>query len=78
MFYALPAAMTEQTLATPYALFGGAEGIRALVDRFYDLMDLEEHAAGIRALHPHSLDGSREKLFEYLSFWLGGPQDYVE
>ena len=70
--------MPEQTPATPYVLFGGAEGIRTLVDRFYDLMDLEEHAADVRALHPHSLDGSREKLFEYLSFWLGGPQDYVE
>lgn len=70
--------MTVQTETTPYEVFGGAEGIRGLVDRFYDLMDLEEYAAGVRALHPGSLDGSRDKLFEYLSYWLGGPQDYVE
>ncbi|MFT3735425.1 MAG: group II truncated hemoglobin [Rhodocyclaceae bacterium] len=66
------------TPANAYEAFGGAAGVRALVDRFYDLMDLEEAAAGIRALHPESLDGSRDKLFEYFSFWLGGPQTYVE
>ncbi|GAB4061380.1 group II truncated hemoglobin [Uliginosibacterium sediminicola] len=67
-----------QATATAYQVFGGAEGIRTLVDRFYDLMDLDEAAAGIRALHPQSLDGSRQKLFEYLSYWLGGPETYVE
>jgi hemoglobin len=67
-----------QSAATAYQVFGGAEGIRTLVDRFYDLMDLDEAAAGIRALHPQSLDGSRQKLFEYLSYWLGGPETYVE
>jgi hemoglobin len=67
--------MTQQTA---YTALGGEATIRALVDRFYDLMDLEEHASGIRALHPQSLEGSRQKLFEYFSFWLGGPQTYIE
>jgi hemoglobin len=63
---------------TAYAAFGGESTIRALVDRFYDIMELDEYAKGIRALHPKSLDGSRQKLFEYFSFWLGGPQTYIE
>jgi hemoglobin len=61
-----------------YEVFGGEPVVRSLVDRFYDLMDLEEHAKGIRSLHPQSLEDSRQKLFEYFSFWLGGPQTYIE
>jgi truncated hemoglobin YjbI len=52
--------------------------VRALVDRFYDLMDLEPAYAGIRALHPPTLDGSRDKLFWFLCGWLGGPNHYIE
>ncbi len=52
--------------------------MRALVDRFYDLMDSRPEAAGIRALHAKSLKGSREKLFLFLSGWLGGPDVYQQ
>jgi hemoglobin len=52
--------------------------VRALVDRFYDLMDLDPAYAGMRALHPTTLDGSRDKLFWYLCGWLGGPNHYIE
>ena len=62
----------------PYDLVGGDAGVRALVDAFYDRMDLEDAFAAIRKLHPSSLDGSRDKLYWYLSGWLGGPQHYVE
>ena len=48
---------------TAYDLIGGEARVRELVDRFYDLMDLEPEFAGLRALHPPSLDGSRDKLF---------------
>jgi hemoglobin len=63
---------------TPYDALGGDAQVRALVDRFYDLMDLEPVFAGIRALHPSSLEGSREKLHHFLSGWLGGPDLYVQ
>lgn len=63
-------------MTTPYASLGGEPGVRALVDRFYDLMDLEPAYAGIRALHPTDLEGSRDKLFWFLSGWLGGPDLY--
>jgi hemoglobin len=62
---------------TAFELVGGETAVRALVDRFYDLMDLEPAFAGIRALHPPTLDGSRDKLFWFLCGWLGGPSHYV-
>lgn len=63
---------------TPYEMIGGAEGIRALVKRFYELMDALPETYGIRKMHPADLAGSEEKLFMYLSGWLGGPQLYAE
>ena len=54
---------SQQTAqATPFELFGGESGVRALVDAFYDHMDLDEEFAGIRKLHPETLNGSRDKL----------------
>jgi hemoglobin len=71
--------MTEETQQqTAYQLVGGETKLRELVDRFYDLMDLEPEFAGIRALHPPSLEGSRDKLFWFLSGWMGGPDLYIE
>lgn len=64
--------------ATPFELLGGEAAVRQLVDRFYDLMDLEPAYARLRALHPDTLDGSRDKLHWFLCGWLGGPQHYVE
>lgn len=63
---------------TIFDAVGGLDGVRALVDRFYDLMDAEGEYAGIRALHPPTLDGSREKLFLFLTGWMGGPPLYIQ
>jgi len=68
----------EPPKITPYETLGGEPGVRALVDRFYDLMDLEPAYAGIRALHPSTLTGSRDKLYWFLCGWLGGPDHYVQ
>jgi len=70
--------MSDTATATAYSQLGGEPGLRALVDRFYDLMDLEPAYAGIRALHPSTLDGSRDKLTWFLSGWLGGPDLYQQ
>lgn len=61
-----------------YDLLGGAAGVRALVDRFYNLMDTLPEAATIRSLHPKDLTTSRDKLFKFLCGWLGGPPLYVQ
>jgi hemoglobin len=63
---------------TPFERLGGEAGVRTLVERFYDLMDLEPAYAGMRALHPATLEGSRDKLYWYLCGWLGGPNHYIE
>jgi hemoglobin len=55
----------------------GEKNVRTMVDQFYDLMDLESEFSGIRALHPPSLDGSRDKLFWFLCGWMGGPDLYI-
>lgn len=63
---------------TMYEWIGGAETVRALVDRFYAIMDTDPAAAGIRAMHQPDLAPMRERLYEYLCGWLGGPPLYVQ
>ena len=63
---------------SPYQRLGGEAAVRKLVDRFYVLMDTLPQAQQIRALHPDDLSGSADKLFMFLSGWLGGPQLYME
>ena len=69
--------MTEKQ--SPYERLGGEEGVRRLVDRFYDLMGSEpQWQSPLRSIHPEDLSGSRERLFLFLSGWLGGPDLYVQ
>lgn len=72
--------MSEQSdlhQVTPYDLMGGDHMVRQLVDAFYDIMDADPDFFAIRKLHPQSLSGSRDKLYKFLSGWLGGPPLYV-
>jgi hemoglobin len=73
-----PTEHVQAAAATPYALLGGDAGVRALVERFYDLMDLEPDYAAVRSLHAADLTNAREKLYLFLSGWLGGPSLYIE
>ena len=61
-----------------YQAAGQLEGIKALVDDFYDFMDSLPEAKYIRAMHPANLDESRKKLTYFLSGWLGGPRLYSQ
>ncbi len=67
--------MTE---TTPYQLMGGETAVRSLVDRFYFYMDILPEAAAVRAVHGESLTSAKDKLFKYLSGWLGGPNLFIE
>jgi hemoglobin len=63
---------------THYDLIGGEEAVRKLVHRFYKIMDEAPEAWEVRKLHPEDLQGSEDKLFKFLSGWLGGPQLFVQ
>ncbi|MFZ9298499.1 MAG: group II truncated hemoglobin [Hylemonella sp.] len=73
--------MTEQQLASgasPFEMLGGEKGVKALVERFYDLMDLEPGYRELRTVHGSDLASARQKLFWFLCGWLGGPNHYIE
>jgi hemoglobin len=63
---------------THYERIGGEPKVRALVQRFYHLMDELPEAQRIRKMHHISLKNSEDKLFMFLSGWMGGPQLFVE
>lgn len=71
-------APTDLPTRTPYEAFGGEAGVRRLVDAFYDVMDGDPAAAGIRAMHADDLGPIRARLADWLVGWLGGPPVYAE
>lgn len=65
-------------MVTPFELLGGADKIRAIVERFYDAME-----PPLAALHACDPDGkvnreTRDRFALFYIGWLGGPQDYIE
>ena len=68
----------EPNAQTPFEWIGGEPVIRQMVDRFYDLMDLEPGYAELRAAHGTDLDKARDHLFWFLCGWMGGPDYFVE
>ena len=63
---------------TPFDLLGGAGVVRWLSDRFYDIMDSEPAVKPLRDMHPADLADSRDKLYMFLSGWLGGPPLFMD
>jgi hemoglobin len=68
----------KSSFATPFEWIGGEDRVKALVERFYDLMDLEQGYAALRTTHGSDLTNARQRLFWFLCGWLGGPQHYTE
>ena len=71
-------AMTSAPQKSPYEMLGGDARVRELVERFYDLMDFEPKYRELRAVHGSTLESAREKLYMFLSGWLGGPSLYID
>ena len=70
--------MQTETILTHYDRIGGAEKVRALVHRFYQIMDELPESYGIRKMHADNLSNSEDKLFKFLSGWMGGPQLFIQ
>lgn len=68
--------MTDQP--SMFDRIGGTEGVRAVVERFYDLMEHEPRYAELRAMHAENLFPMRLSLTQFLTAWLGGPRDWFE
>jgi len=52
--------------------------VRRLVQHFYQHMDGLVEAKPIREMHAPDLSSAQEKLFMFLSGWMGGPALYLE
>jgi hemoglobin len=66
---------------TPYELVGGSDAVRALAERFYEIMSEREPA--LAHLHECTPEGAvargpRDRFAMFLIGWLGGPEDYVQ
>ena len=61
---------------TPYQILG-EKGVRQLADTFYEVMDELPQAETIRAMHSANMDLIKDKLYEYLTGWMGGPPLYA-
>lgn len=70
--------MQTLTKLSLYERIGGAANVRTLVHRFYQNMDELPESYGIRKMHAADLQNSEDKLFKFLSGWMGGPQLYVQ
>lgn len=57
---------------------GGYEGIKQLVDIFYDFMGSLKEAHDIHEMHTDEQAIRRDKLARFLCGWLGGPRLFSE
>lgn len=70
--------MQTETILSHYQRIGGAEKVRVLVHRFYQIMDELPETYGIRKMHAENLQNSEDKLYKFLTGWMGGPQLYIQ
>ena len=71
----------DETATPPrsaYDRIGGQLAVRAVVDRFYDLMEQDPAYAELRTMHAADLAPMRASLPLFLAGWAGGPRDWFE
>ncbi len=72
------AATAEAPATSPFERIGGHPVLRAICERFYDLMDEDPAYAELRAMHAPDLSEMRASLPLFLAGWAGGPRDWFE
>lgn len=62
-----------------FVQLGGEPGVRALITRFYDIIEQDSIAKPLHLLHLQGagVAHSRDEQFNYLCGFFGGPQYYV-
>lgn len=68
----------QDSQQTHFERIGGADKVLQLVTRFYDIMEVDPAASEVLALHPSDLTRARERLYEFLVGWMGGPPLYMD
>ena len=71
-------ATAEAPATSPFERVGGHPVLRAITDRFYDLMDEDPAYAELRDMHAEDLSEMRASLPLFLAGWAGGPRDWFE
>ncbi|WP_372870818.1 group II truncated hemoglobin [Shewanella sp.] len=74
IFRQQPADDRDPNQSNAYEMIGGDKTIRAIARQFYARMQQGEDTQNLLAMHPGSIEHSEQKLYEFLSGWLGGPQ----
>lgn len=69
---------TSPETASPFERVGGHAVLRAITDRFYDLMEHDPAYAELRAMHAADLSPMRASLPSFLAGWAGGPRDWFD
>ena len=62
--------------SSPYEEIGGDDGVKALAEAFYDV--IESDSPRLREMLPRNTSKTREKFYMYLSGWMGGPPLYEQ
>lgn len=68
----------EAVLASPFERIGGHSVLRAITDRFYDLMDQDPVYGELWSMHAADLSMMRGSLPQFLAGWAGGPRDWFD
>ena len=71
-------ASAEAPPTSPFERVGGHPAMRAITDRFYDLMEQDPAYAELRTMHAADLAPMRASLPLFLAGWAGGPRDWFE
>ncbi len=64
--------------AATYNAVGGEQGLKALVNEFYKIMDESPDYKKIRDMHPRDLTETTDKLLVFLTGWMGGKREYAD
>ena len=67
----------ETNHPSPYEKIGGEAGVHRLTVSLYTAMRELPSVSELLAIH-RDVDEAEQKLFEFLSGWLGGPQLFME